>query len=402
VGRCQLSDIVIVATMDTKAASARYLAALVASAGGRPLLVDASCLREPDLEVDIGRDEVARAAGLQGAADLVQFDRGERVAAMGRGVAAVVAGLPRLGGALFLGGNQGAAIAAMAAGALPAALPAVLVTTIPPAARSPELARFHVVQLTADLVGPPNPITAPTLHEAVSALGLHPANMPLPALGRRGLAGISSLGNTEPAALAVAALLEEAGFTPVVFHASGPGGERLEQLAATGQLSHIVEVAPHELVAEVLGEDLYRCRQPRLWPHPGVSRIFLPGSLDYYCLGPEKSIPAQLLDRPRVMHNPLNANVMTSSEERVRLAMVAGERLGRADAAAVVPMHGWSQAGAEGMPLFDLASVREFAEELGRRLPTRRLEAHINAPAVTQAVGELIGALWTQRSASIV
>lgn len=378
------------------------MAELIASGGARPLLIDASCLREPEIEADVGREEVARAAGLEGASALDGLGRAERVTAMGRGVAAVLAGLPQLAGVLFLGGNQGAAIAALAAGSLPGGIAAVLATTIPPAARPPELARCHVVQLAADLVGPPNPVTAPALREAVMALGLEPSSLPPPAIGPRGLAGISTLGNTEPAALAVAAQLEEAGFTPVVFHASGPGGAKLEELAAAGEIRHVVEIAPHELVGEALGDDLYRSPRPRLWPHAGVSRIFLPGSLDYYCLGSESSIPPRLLDRPRMMHNPLNANVMTSLEERLRLAMVAGDRLRQACAAAVLPMRGWSQSGAEGMPLFEADSIAAFAEELERHLPVERVDADINSARVTGVIQRLAGELWTQRSASTV
>ena len=50
-GRRQLKQVAVVATLDSKAAAAQHAAALVAAAGARPLLVDVSCLRDPELAV---------------------------------------------------------------------------------------------------------------------------------------------------------------------------------------------------------------------------------------------------------------------------------------------------------------------------------------------------------------
>lgn len=371
----------------------------MAASGARPLLVDVSCLGKAEIEAEVGPADVLAAVGLRSTAELEGLPRGERVRLMGVGAGRLLANLPGLDAALFLGGNQGAAIAALAGQELGGRLNLVLATTVPPAARGPGLTAFRVLQLTADLVGPLNPVNAPELRGAISALGLRPPPLPPPAVGRRGLAAVSTLGNTEPLALAVVEGLRRQDFTPVVFHASGPGGTRLESLVREGHVDHVVEVAPHELVGEVLGHDLYRASLPRLAHRPGARRVFLPGSLDYYCLGSAGDIPPDLRRRPRVMHNPLNANVLTSAPERVKLARSAGARLGAAGAA-LVPMRGWSQSGAQGMPLYDPAGISAFADELARHLPVRRLDAPINSARVGQAVLEAAAELWAEAPSS--
>jgi hypothetical protein len=65
-------------------------------------------------------------------------------------------------------------------------------------------------------------------------------------------------------------------------------------------------------------------------------------------------------------------------------------------------MRGWSQSGAEGMPLHDAAAIAAFADELERHLPVRRLDAVINSEAVADELDGLMREGWTPRSLSTV
>src|SRR3972149_3080525 len=97
------------------------------------------------------------------------------VAAMGRGAAAVLGRRLRgegLDGVLALGGNQGAAIAAIAMRDLPLGLPKAIVTTMASGDVRPYVGCKDILTLftVADLVGGPNRVTAPVLRNAALAV----------------------------------------------------------------------------------------------------------------------------------------------------------------------------------------------------------------------------------------
>lgn len=61
---------------------------------------------------------------------------------------------------------------------------------------------------------------------------------------------------------------------------------------------------------------------------------------------------------------------------------------------------GWSEAGAEGAPLYDAGSIAAFAAELEAHLPVRRVDDAIDGPAAASAVVGVMEEPWSQRSPS--
>ena len=80
------SYVYLVATCDTKGREARFVAERLARHGVATRLVDAGCLGESPVEVDVSREEVFRAAGTTHAALLEKDYRGTAVNAAARGV----------------------------------------------------------------------------------------------------------------------------------------------------------------------------------------------------------------------------------------------------------------------------------------------------------------------------
>jgi uncharacterized protein (UPF0261 family) len=80
--------IALVGALDTKGAEYGFVKACIEARGHRTLLIDVGVLEPPVVKLDISREEVAKAAGVDLKALVAKKDRGEAVAAMSRGAAA--------------------------------------------------------------------------------------------------------------------------------------------------------------------------------------------------------------------------------------------------------------------------------------------------------------------------
>jgi hypothetical protein len=85
-----MPTVVLLGTLDTKGREYMFLCDRVREHGVEVLLVDAGILGEPQATPDIGRDEVAAAAGVDVASLVSANDRGAAIDAMARGAAEVV------------------------------------------------------------------------------------------------------------------------------------------------------------------------------------------------------------------------------------------------------------------------------------------------------------------------
>ena len=128
-----MATVVLVGTLDTKGVEYDYLRSRLRERGVDVVLIDAGVLGEPLAEPDVGREEVARAAGAEVADLVASGDRGAAVETMARGAAEVVKRLRaegRLDGILALGGSGGSAIATYAMRQLPVGVPKHMVSTV--------------------------------------------------------------------------------------------------------------------------------------------------------------------------------------------------------------------------------------------------------------------------------
>jgi uncharacterized protein (UPF0261 family) len=305
-------------------------------------------------------------------------------------------------GVLALGGNQGAAIAALAMRDLPYGLPKAIVTTMASGNVRPYVGCKDILTLftVADLAGGPNRVTAPVLRNAAlavagMALGAHaPAE---PGTGNREprtAVAITALGNTHPAVTRAMHRLAAAGHEPIAFHASGACGSAMEELLEAGEIAAALDLTPHELSEEVMGDGTYVPVRPGRMTaagRRGVPQVVSTGGMEYLCFGPPDTVPARYRGRPTAMHNPMNPNIRLTGEELAGVGRVMAERLNaaRGPAAVFVPLKGWSIYGGPGGPLHDPAAdaalVRALADHLDPRIPLRRLDLHINDPAFADA-----------------
>lgn len=410
--------VAVLATMDTKGAEATFVAAALQERGAIPWLVDVG-LRDPAGRSDVANTAVA-CAGRMDLADVVKLpSRDQMIAAMGRGAAAVLGERLRAGmlhGVLALGGNQGAAIGAIAMRDLPFGLPKAIVTTMASGNVRPYVGCKDIFTLftVADLAGGPNRVTAPVLRNAALAV----AGM---ALGGRGwgpgarepgqrasvdespknevggerpAVAVTALGNTHLAVARAMERLLERGYEPIAFHASGACGSAMEELLDAGEIAAALDLTPHELSEEVMGDGTYVPVRPGRMTaagRRGIPQVVSTGGMEYLCFGPPETVPAKYRRRPTAMHNPMNPNIRLTGEELARVGCVMAERLNaaRGPAAVFVPLRGWSVYGAPGGPLHDPAAdaalVAALIKHLDAKVPVRRLDLHINDPAFADA-----------------
>jgi uncharacterized protein (UPF0261 family) len=386
-------NIAIISTLDTKIESVLFLETIVKEFGHFPIRIDVGALTGPEIRSEFSNDNVAQRAG-QDLAGLVKAGkRDEIMAAMGSGAALVLSELldnRRLDGVIGIGGNQGTAIAAMAMRSMPIGLPKSLVSTVASGNMRPYVGHkdINVVFSVADLVGQPNAVSRAILRNAMCALlGMveHGAALE-PNEGEKTIA-LSALGNTEPAAHRVSERLMEKGFEVITFHASGAGGSAMEELIDAGVFSGIIDLTPHELSEEVVGEGAYVPVVPgrmNAAARAGIPQVVSTGALEYLCFGPWESIPLSMRKRKIYMHNPFNANVKASQKEMAEIGRVMAERLNRAKGPVtiLVPMRGWSTYGSTGGVFHDLKGYELLLMSLKRGLRSaieyKEVDLHIN------------------------
>jgi len=399
--------IVILTTLDTKGLEAAYVKQRIEQGGRKALLLDAGTLEPPQVPADIPRQRCAEKAGLD--LDAVRrIGREVVMERMGTGAGQILSEMSEadeLAGVLALGGNQGATIAAIAMRNLPFGMPKILVSTM-----SGNLTRYigsrDILTMfsVADLLGGPNAITRPVLDQAAGAmLGMVEVERD-GRIDADNVIAVTALGNTHAAASAAVDDLRNRGFEPVTFHASGACGSAMEQLIDDGRIAGVLDLTPHELTEEVVGDGIYVPMLPRLEAagRAGIAQVVSTGSLEYICFGAPESIPAKYRDRKRVMHNPCNANVRTSGEELERVGELLARRLNAATGpvALVVPLRGWSIYGSAGGPLHepetDSRLLRTVKPLLSSDVILREVDCDINDPAFAPACVALLVELMEQ------
>lgn len=386
-------NIAILATLDTKGYDVAYIKGIVEAQGDSVTIVDVAPLGPPTIYPDYSSDEVAKLGGWSITDLLKKGKKDEIMAVMGEGAANLLLNLLKDGkidGVIGLGGNQGSAITAMAMKVLPIGFPKFLVSTVASGNIRPYIGHKDIVVMfsVSDMLGGPNVVTRSVLANAVAALlgMVEHGKRIVPNKDRQTIA-ISELGNTEKAACHAVELLREKGFQVVPFHASGAGGSAMEELIDVGAIQGVLDLTPHELAEEVVGEGAYLPVKPGRLSNAGrvgIPQVVSTGSLEYLCFGPKESIPAKLRHRKIYMHNQLNANLKLSRREMAEIGRVLADRLNeaRGPTAIIVPLKGWSIYGSEGGPLYDPQGnkilVKTLKKNLKPEIELKEIDAHIN------------------------
>ena len=379
----------IVGTMDTKGVEFAFIKSQIEAAGVSTCVINTGILGEPQLTPDISADEVAQAGGSSLQALRDEGDRGNSVAVMAQGAAALVAeghATGEIDGIISLGGSAGTTIGTTAMQAVPVGVPKIMVSTLASGDTSPYVQSKDICMMysVVDIAGI-NRLSRQILANAAGAIvGMVNADAPA-ATADKPLIAATMFGVTTPCVTKAREVLEAAGYEVLVFHATGTGGQAMEDLVKGGFLAGVLDVTTTELADELVGGVL-SAGPDRLEAagETGVPQVVAPGALDMVNFGPPDTVPEQFSDRLFYQHNPTVTLMRTTPEETAELGRIMARKLSEAKGptTVIIPTRGVSAIDQTGQP-FDspearTAWIENLKAHIGDNVTVIEMDAHIN------------------------
>jgi uncharacterized protein (UPF0261 family)/ABC-type branched-subunit amino acid transport system ATPase component len=387
--------VLVAGTLDTKGAELRFMRDLIRAAGLPVRLVDLSTSgAHSGAEVPA---HLIAAFHPRGAAGVFTGDRGRSVAGMTLAFQRWIAQREGVAGILSAGGSGGTAMVAPAMRALPVGIPKLIVSTVASGEVSKyvgaaDIAMMHSV---ADVQGL-NAITEEVLANAAHAMvgmvmarrDAAPRRVAKPAIG------LTMFGVTTQCVSQISAALGD-DYDCLVFHATGIGGQSMEKLIDSGQITGVIDVTTTEICDMLLGgifpatEDRFGAVIRRRLPYIGSV-----GALDMVNFATPETVPEKYRGRTFYEHNPQVTLMRTTAEECRAMGRWIGGRLNEMEGPVrfFLPEGGVSALDAPGQPFHDPAARHALftaLEDTVRQTGTRqlvRVAHHINDPAFAAAV----------------
>jgi len=389
-----MSAVYVVGTADTKDAELRYVRDVVAARELDTVLVDVGTSGHRST-ADVTPDQIA-AFHPDGPQAVRSDDRGTAVAAMALALERfVVANEADIGGLVALGGSGGTALVSPAMRALPVGRPKVLVSTVASGNVAPYVGPADIAMMYAvtDVAGL-NRISRQVLGNAANAIAGMVAN-PVPARADdRPAVGLTMFGVTTPVVTQLVATLGER-YDPLVFHATGTGGQSMEKLVDSGLVAGVLDITTTEVADLVVG-GVFPATEDRLGAiqRTGVPYVGSCGALDMVNFGAPDTIPARFDDRLFHVHNPQVTLMRTTADENAEFARFLAARLNQCPGPVrfLLPERGVSALDADGKPFWDptadealFAILEQLVEQTERRRLVR-VPHHINDAEFGDAV----------------
>ena len=392
--------VALLGAFDTKGTEYEFVKQCIESRGFRTLLIDVGVLGPPKIDPDVPRREVARAAGVEPAALVRRKDRGEAVATMSRGAATLVPKLyaeRRFHGILALGGGGGTSVACAAMRTLPLGVPKVMVSTVAGTDVSGYVGVKDIVMVPSIVdVSGVNRISREIFARAAGAIcGM--LDTEVPPGEDKPLVVASMFGNTTVCVEAAKAIIEEAGYEVLVFHATGTGGRTMESLIETGMVAGVLDVTTTEWADQVVGGVLPGGpNRLDAAARGGVPAIVTPGCLDMVNFWAPDTVPEKFKDRTFYPHNPNITLMRTTPEECRQLGRAIAERLNksRGPVTVLIPLQGLSVIDAPDGPFWwpeaNQALFDTLKENLRKDIPVVELDCNVNDPDFSRQCAETL------------
>jgi len=388
--------ILLIATLDTKAAEAKFLKDSIVAQGCSVIVMNPGILSDPPYAADVDREEIARAAGEELRALLATKDKGKCVNAMMKGAAILTKKLydeGRFQAVVSIGGDQGTNIGTSAMRALPFGVPKFMVSTV-----ATGLAKFGeytktkdiiIMHSVADIAGL-NRVTRSVMWKAavcVAAMAMSDEDRVTNIAGRIPVA-MSMLGTTTQGAMRAIATLEKHGFEVVAFHQNGTGGIAMEDMIREGNFKGVLDMNTHEIGDRVVRGLHGAIADYRLESAGalGIPQVVAPGSAYYTVQGPVDELPPEMRGRKMIVHNVHHTLVRLNDEELAETGRITARKLNAAKGPVhlFLPLKGMAYPDREGLGHWDPEADRAFFDiikkNLDPKVPVTEIDAHINDP----------------------
>jgi uncharacterized protein (UPF0261 family) len=399
--RKEKTQVLVVATMDTKGEEAAYLATCLEKLGLKPLIMDPGIRGNPDLPVFVSRQEVAARGGTTlGEVQSIPHE-GRALNAMIVGAVKVSAELYEQGaikGVVSIGGSMGTTLGSSVMRALPFGFPKVMISTMASRNTRAFVGTRDILMLhsVCDLAGL-NRMTRKVFENGAGALagmvnsGLMESENERP---RRQIA-LSTLGTTEACAAWLRQVLSEEGFEVVTFHTNGSGGQAMEEMITEGAFDALIDLSLHEMVDHVHGGDYDAGAQRgtaalRL----GIPTVLVPGNMDFLVTGPLEDAKKRFPGRRYHSHNEAITVAQVRPEEMAEMAYRLADLCSGAKGpvAVVIPAEGFSAFGHPKGPFYEPSNPKAFINAFGEKIHDkgvfRTVQTHVNDETFAVAVLE--------------
>jgi len=403
--------IILLGTLDTKGPEFNFARQLIEDRGHKPVTIDCGIMGHPFFEPTISRREVAAAAATTIEDILAKADKNYAIHTMTVGSAAIVKDLYRRGqldGILALGGGQGTIIGTTVMQALPFGVPKVMVSAVAngltafgPFVGTRDITIIHSV---ADVLGL-NMVTRRVIAEGVGAVcGMAEMDVAEQQTDRRPTIGMTTAGVTTACAMHARDLLESKGYEVIAFHCNGIGAMAMEELVDAGRMDGILDISPKD-IPDLLFGGIFPAGPSRMEAtcRRGIPQVIVPGTTDFILFPGVESVPAEMLKRKHVIHNPLHTHVRATYEEMFKVGEFIGRRLAQSKGPAevLIPNRGFTQLNIAGGPMYDPAADRGFLAGLQETLKRSQaanvkieeFDLHINDNAFAERLAERMDAL---------
>ena len=392
--------VALLGALDTKGAEYAFVKQCIEARGHRTLLVDVGVLEPPKIAPDVTRQQVAMAAGVALETLVAKNDRGEALAVMSRGAAALMPQLlaeGRFDAVLALGGGGGTSVACAAMRALPLGVPKVMVSTVAGTDVSGYVGLKDIVMIPSivDVAGI-NRISREIFARAAGAVCGMLETEP-PTGEDRPLIAASMFGNTTICVEAARKILEDAGYEVLVFHATGTGGRTMESLIESGKIAGVLDVTTtewaDELVGGVLGAGPTRLEAAA---RGGVPAIVTPGCLDMVNFWAPQTVAEKFRGRRFYQHNPNITLMRTTPDECSQLGRILAEKLNLSTGPITVllPLRGLSVIDSPGgsfwWPEANQALLESLKRGLRADIPVIEMDCNVNDPPFARCCAEML------------
>ena len=204
-------------------------------------------------------------------------------------------------------------------------------------------------------------------------------------------------GVTTPCVTAARQVLEQRGYEVLVFHATGTGGQAMEQLIEDGAIQAVLDLTTTELADELVGGVM------SAGPHrleaagrKGIPQLVCPGAIDMVNFGPVATLPAQFRSRNLYIHNPTVTLMRTTPEECAEIGRITATRLNRASGpvTVLIPLRGVSAIDKAGGPFYSPEALNSYCRAVQATLSSEiklvELDAHINDESFARTAADLL------------
>ena len=386
-------NIAVVGTLDSKGHEHQFVADIIRAKGHNPILIDLGTGADPQVTPDITRFEIAEKAGLDLQPLLDQQDRGTCVSAMAEAAPSVIATMVADGeidGIISLGGGGGTSLGTSVMRALPIGFPKLMVSTLASGNTAHYVGSSDITMMPSivDVAGL-NRVSKKIFTRAAGAIcGMVETGES--SEDSKPIIAASMFGNTTDCINKAAAILEDAGYEVLIFHATGTGGKTMESLIRSGMVKAVLDITTTEWADELLGATLSAgpTRMDAM-TEAGIPAVIAPGCLDMANYGELESLPAEHKNRTIYVHNPQVTLLRTNASECTQLGKIIAQKANAnsAPTSILIPTQAISIISAKDQSFYDPEADKALFSAIHENatVPVTDIDTEINSDIFAEA-----------------